>query len=115
MINILLCTEKMDLVAAFYRALKVELVPEKHGNGPDHFSFKGEISMEIYPPRQPPETTIVLRIDVDDIHDAMQSLRTIFGGSDFVVNDVETLSSGQKSIVKDPDGRIVELFQPHRP
>lgn len=115
MINLMLCTEKMDLVAAFYAAAGVELEREQHGAGPQHFSFKTDICIEIYPPRVPADTSLVLRIDVKDLEDTMDKIQTSFSYEGLVVQNIHSLSSGKKSILRDPDGRIVELFQPKAP
>ncbi len=111
MINIILCTDKIDLVADFYQAVGIVLEFEKHGNGPEHFSFKSDLSCEIYPPRVPAEERIVLRIDTADIDQAMANLTQKFTYPGLVISDIKSLSTGRKSIVKDPDGRVVELFQ----
>ncbi len=111
MINVLLCSDKLELVAAFYAALGIELVPEKHGNGPDHFFFKSEIACELYPPRTPPEAAFVLRIDTKDIDVSLQNLKTQFNEADLIIGDVQTLKSSKKVILRDPDGRVVELIQ----
>lgn len=113
MINILLCTEKMDLVAAFYQAVGVDLVQEQHGAGPVHFSFKGDMCVEIYPPREPADAGFVLRVDVPDIDQAMTRVRDAFSYQGLVVAETKTLKTGKKSILRDPDGRVVELFQAH--
>jgi lactoylglutathione lyase len=115
MINIMLCTEKMDLVAAFYRAVGVELVQEQHGAGPVHFSFPANTCLEIYPPRQPADAGFVLRVDVPDIEVAMSRVRDAFSYQGLVVSDVQALKTGKKSILCDPDGRVVELFQAFTP
>ena len=111
MINIILCTDNIDLVAEFYSAVGVDLELEKHGNGPSHFSFKTELSCEIYPPRTPPEERIVLRINTPDVEKVLSTLKEKFSYPDLIVSDVAKLKTGQKAIVRDPDGRIVELFQ----
>lgn len=115
MINIMLCTEKMDLVAAFYRAVGVELVQEQHGAGPVHFSFSSNICLEIYPPRQPADAGFVLRVDVPDIDAAMSLVREAFTYQGLVVSETQALKTGKKSILRDPDGRVVELFQAFTP
>jgi len=111
----MLCTEKMDLVAAFYEAAGVQLEKEQHGAGPQHFLFKSDICIEIYPPRVPTDASFVLRIDVKDIDEIMVKIRSLFSYEDLIVQDTQSLLSGKKSILRDPDGRIVELFQPNAP
>jgi lactoylglutathione lyase len=111
----MLCTEKMDLVTAFYEAAGVQLEKEQHGAGPQHFSFKTDICIELYPPRVPADASFVLRIDVKDLDETMAKIQSLFSYSDLIVQDTQSLSSGKKSILRDPDGRIVELFQPKAP
>lgn len=115
MINVILCTENIDLVAAFYAAVGIDLEPERHGNGPHHFSFRSDVCLEIYPPRIPSDSSMILRIDVNDIDQAMMALADTFKYGGLVVRGIESLSTGKKAIVKDPDGRIVELFQSFTP
>ncbi len=115
MINLMLCTEKMDLVAAFYTAVGVDLVQEQHGQGPVHFSFKGDMCVEIYPPRVPADAAFVLRIDVEDVEQTVKRLKSTFTYEGMMVSEPEALKTGKKSILRDPDGRVVELFQSFKP
>lgn len=112
MINILLCADQIDLISAFYRAVGIALTAEKHGQGPAHFAFKSPISCEIYPPRTPATETFILRIETPDIAGAVARLRQEFSYPDLMISDVTALKTGQKAIVRDPDKRVVELFQP---
>lgn len=105
----------MDLVAEFYTAVGVDLVQEQHGAGPVHFSFKGDMCVEIYPPRVPSDAAFVLRIDVADVDAVVANLKSKFHYEGLMVSEPESLKTGKKSIVRDPDGRVVELFQSFKP
>ncbi|MBU6235890.1 MAG: hypothetical protein KGQ41_08595 [Alphaproteobacteria bacterium] len=111
----MLCTEKMDLVAEFYAAVGLQLEKEKHGAGPEHFSFRSDVCVEIYPPRTPADATFLLRVDVADVDASVASLKSKFSYEGLVISEPEALKTGKKSIVRDPDGRVVELFQAYRP
>lgn len=105
----------MDLVAEFYAAVGLTLERERHGAGPEHFSFRSDVCVEIYPPREPADATYVFRVDVDDVDGVVATLKGKFNYGELVVREPEALKTGKKAIVKDPDGRVVELFQAFRP
>lgn len=111
--NILLCSEKMDLVKLFYEMIGIKCVQEQHGAGPTHFTLQGTFSaVEIYPPRQPSGASIIIRIDVENVDASLKNISDSFTLSEHIVEDAKDLKTGRKAIVTDPDGRVVELFQP---
>lgn len=115
-LNILLCSEKMELVKSFYEAVGVACVEEQHGAGPIHFALQGEFSaMEIYPPRSHSHANIVLRIDVENVDASMNAVADKFSLTDLVIEPAQDLKTGRKAVLHDPDGRVVELFQPFKP
>lgn len=102
----------MPLVAAFYKAIGLALEEEQHGRGPRHFSFSAPVCMEVYPPREPAQASFVLRVETEDVQGALSRLKNLSGAWGRVVQGPKVSASGIKAILEDPDGRIVELFQP---
>lgn len=105
---LVLKTHQMEAVRRFYAAVGIEFQQEKHGKGPAHFSGRlGETVFEIYPlpPDKPPEATTRLGIAVDDLNQVLESL--VAAGTIEREEIVET----SRIVIRDPDGRVVELTQ----
>ena len=113
---LVLRTAQMDKSLAFYRALGLIFVEEKHGSGPVHYSTQiGSIVMEIYPGEAAAPinskgggaTMIGLRVDsVDSVLAGIQTL-----GAQVLTAPSDS-PWGRRAVVLDPDGRAVELSQP---
>ncbi|MCI5060052.1 MAG: hypothetical protein MRY79_03165 [Alphaproteobacteria bacterium] len=113
-VTILLCSENIKLIKEFYEAIGVTCHEEQHGSGPVHFSLEAQMeAVEIYPPRKQVSAPVILRFNVEDVSASIAGLSEKFEESDFLVASLEELQTGMKAVVKDPDGRIVELFQPY--
>lgn len=111
--NILLCSEKMEFVKLFYEAIGVTCVQEKHCGGPTHFAFQDSFSaIEIYPPRSYGSASIVFRFNVENVDASMNAVADKFSLTDLVIESARDLKTGRKAVLADPDGRVVELFQP---
>lgn len=103
---IVLRTPQLDLLKTFYQALGIDLVEEKHGKGPVHYSGKlGKTVLELYPG----EVADVARLGfgVENPEEVLNAIRTL-GGS--VVTEPTETPWGLRAVVKDPDGRAVELY-----
>jgi lactoylglutathione lyase len=113
---LVLRTGHLDDSLAFYRAVGLALVEEKHGSGPAHYACQiGDVVLELYP-----GTT-------QDLIDHRSSGATMLGFNvaslDAVLAAIEQtgariLSSakttlwGRRAVVQDPDGRAIELNEP---
>lgn len=104
----------MAEMLAFYGAVGLELRPEQHGHGPLHYAADVDgVVVEIYPRVGDPgggagATMVGLRVDsVDSVVDALRTL----GAK--IVSEPKVGSWGRRAVVADPDGRPVELTEPH--
>ena len=105
---IVLRSDQLQLTRGFYEALGLSFVEEKHGQGPAHISAttpSGTV-LELYPlpSGDAPETGtrgVRLGLVVADVHAVIEAA-LLAGGT--------VMSSGdQAAVLKDPDGRKVEL------
>jgi catechol 2,3-dioxygenase-like lactoylglutathione lyase family enzyme len=99
-------------VRAFYGALGIEFVEERHAQGPVHFAGRvGDMILEVYPLAagiSAADTTTRLGFTVDDIETVLGEIRVLdpsLAGGD------RALDGKRAIVVRDPDGRAVELDQ----
>ncbi|MEU4353352.1 VOC family protein [Streptomyces virginiae] len=92
---LVICTTRLEECRAFYAGLGLDLVPEKHGDGPDHYAaaFADGGVLELYPATRRPETGY-LRL-----------------GLTAPARDTEGRTPGRHTLT-DPDGRTVVLTVP---
>jgi catechol 2,3-dioxygenase-like lactoylglutathione lyase family enzyme len=93
--------------AAFYSALGLPLVEERHGSGArDYAAVIAGLVVELYPASdaRPAESSTQLGVAVASIADAIRSAAEV-GGS---VRSADDYSA----VVVDPDGRTVRLSTP---
>jgi catechol 2,3-dioxygenase-like lactoylglutathione lyase family enzyme len=96
----------------FYEALGLTLHKERHGNGPEHYSSQlGPTAFEIYPVPQRVDATLTPRLgfqvpSVDRTLALLQALGTP------VVSEPMPSPWGRRAVVRDPDGRRVEITEP---
>jgi predicted enzyme related to lactoylglutathione lyase len=108
---LVLKTAQPDRLRAFYTALGIDFTAEQHGNGPPHFAGRiGDVVLELYPLAEPAGTTELVRLGfvVDDL-DAV--VRSVEERGAVVVSGVRQTEWGYRAVVRDPDGRAVELCQ----
>ncbi len=99
---LVLKTHDLEALRRFYEALGILFQPEKHGEGPAHYSAQlGELVLELYPlsKAKPSTPTERLGLQVEHLADFLCSYER------------EVQRRGQVVIVEDPDGRKVELTQ----
>lgn len=93
--------EALEDSVRFYRTLGLELVRERHGGGPEHYSARiGELVLELYPARTERTAGVRLGLIVDDLAGVVA--RLIEGGA-------EVSQRGGEWVVVDPDGHVVAL------
>src|SRR5262245_31042531 len=100
-------THSPDKLLAFYQALGIGFTEEKHGNGPLHYAGSlGDLVLEIYPLANDAvaDSTTRLGFAVSDLDSLLDKLRA----DGTVVRDTPW---GRRTVVRDPDGRNVELYQ----
>jgi len=97
----------MEELKSFYTSLGVEFQSEKHGKGPEHYAatLSNDLVLEIYPAADgtTPDTALRLGLSVPDLGDALRAL----GQS----GAPRQTPWGLQAVVRDPDGRTVELLQ----
>lgn len=108
---VVLKTQRVVAMQKFYSALGIELVEEQHGKGPVHFAGRvGDVVLEIYP--LPGDTSADastrLGFTVARLADTIKALKTI---DTPVVTEPQATQWGIRAVVRDPDGRAVELYQ----
>ena len=111
---LVLKTRQVDRLLAFYQALGIEFAEEQHGQGPCHHAgHLGAVVIEIYPltDEVTVDSSTRLGFSVSDLAEVVRGLEGI--GTIIVKQPMQT-ASGLQAVVKDPDGRSVELTQHNR-
>ena len=110
---LVLKTRQVEQLRLFYLTLGIELAEEQHGKGPVHFAGRtGGVVIEVYPlpgDGSPVDSTTRLGFTVEDVEGVVRALKDI--GTKIVTLTKET-AWGLLAVVKDPDGRSIELTQP---
>ena len=107
-------TNQPEKQKTFYENFDLIFQKEKHGKGPAHFSAlikDQDIVFEIYPlPKsQPlPDSTTRLGFRVDNLRKTIEAILEI-GGE--IKNEIRETNFGKFTVVKDFDGRSVEVYQ----
>lgn len=109
---LVLKTRQIEQLRRFYQALGIELAEEQHGRGPVHFAGRaGGVVIEVYPLQNedtPVDASTRLGFTVDTLAEVVVRLQAI--GAQIVALPKET-AFGLQAVVKDPDGRSVEITQ----
>lgn len=107
---LVLRTQDLERLAHFYRALGVMFAHEQHGAGALHYAGRlGDVVFELYPSHSAGavDSTTRLGFAVADVDGLVQALR-ITGTP--IVREPQATEWGYQAVVKDPDGRAVELY-----
>jgi hypothetical protein len=109
---LVLKTRQIDLLRDFYTTLGIDFTEEQHGKGPVHYAGKvGEVVIEIYPlPAEEtwPDKTTRLGFTVANLGLTLEALEAI---GTRVVTKPHRTEWGLRAVVRDPDGRAVDLIQ----
>lgn len=100
-----------ERTVAFYRRLGIEFQQEQHGQGPLHFAAEmAGLVFEVYPAQSfaDVDSTTRLGFAVEDIDNAVNSLRS---AGVTIIQEPQKSKWGIRAVVRDPDGRAVELTQ----
>jgi lactoylglutathione lyase len=117
--SLILFSERVEDVAAFYRALGLPLESEQHGDGPVHHTCSlGPTHFAIFAARSSASAAQTadhrgagaqfFGLTVDDLGAAFAVSRE--HGAE-VVQEPKSYPWGRRALVRDPDGRVVELFE----
>lgn len=104
---LVLRTPRLEDLRRFYSALGVHFERERHGDGPEHYAatFADGLVLELYPALDgsTPDAGLRLGLSVDDIGKTLRSL-----GETVIPRQTQW---GLRALVRDPDGRTVEVVQ----
>ena len=106
---LVLKTQHVERLVAFYGALGITFTEERHGTGPVHHAgHAGPALLEIYPlpADATPDTTTRLGFVVEDVDATIERLRSL-GAT--VSRGPKRTPFGYRAVVADPDGRAVEV------
>ncbi len=96
----------------FYQTVGLVLNEEQHGRGPVHYAGRvGDVTIEVYPlaeKSEMPDKTTRLGFTVEKLTELIETLRNTGSRSRRRRN---RRLGGCGRIVRDPDGRAVELYQ----
>lgn len=108
---IVLYTGQLDALAAFYRALGIPLMAERHDGGPEHYSIAfDDVVLEIYPQGKVARGLdgVMLGFGVDSIDAHLVAL----AAAGYPVSPRFSAEAGRKvASFADPDGRRVRLVE----
>jgi predicted enzyme related to lactoylglutathione lyase len=103
---VVLKTNRLAEVVAFYHSLGIAFHEEQHGTGPVHHA--GQIAgaiLEIYPLPDgvsAADTTTRLGFAVENLDATLQAIQA---------KPAQESEWGRRAVVRDPDGRAIELYQ----
>src|SRR5579871_6723667 len=107
---LVLKTRQVERLRTFYHALGIELKQERHGKGPTHYTGQvGALVLEVYPlpvDARSADPTTRLGFSVANLTAVVEALQAI--GTP-VVTQPRATPWGYRAVVRDPDGRAVEL------
>ncbi len=113
---LVLRTSRMEESLAFYRAIGLSFVEEKHGSGPVHYSCEvGTTVIEIYPGAAQElqdyrgSGATLLGFNVVSLNAVLEAMKLLAAP---VLTAPKRSAWGQRAVVQDPDRRAVELCEP---
>ena|SRR5689334_1203279 len=96
----------IDKSKSFYELFGMAFVEEQHGNGPIHFSSTDDSGMfELYPA----EGTAPDQTGLGFVTGEIEGLHTLLRRNQFAPRDIRDTELGRMFVVRDPDGRRVEV------
>jgi predicted enzyme related to lactoylglutathione lyase len=109
---LVLKTRQMEKLRDFYAAVGIAFTEERHGGGPTHYAARlADVVLELYPlsaDAGPADATTRLGFAVADVDAAVRSLEAAGGTT---VHKPQQTAWGYRAVIRDPDGRAVELCQ----
>lgn len=95
----------------FYQMLGMNFQQEQHGSGPVHWAADLDgIVLEIYPAKSANEVDAGIRLGVN-VRDVSAILNSLRLSNVEIVSDLNQTTWGLRAVVRDSDGRSVELVQ----
>ena len=103
--------EDISVTERFYATLGLEFVSERHGRGPEHRAAQsGAVVFEIYPASEHSPATHSLRLGFE-VANLEQQIEALLAAGGQIVKLPERSAFGQRAVVRDPEGRKVELTE----
>ena len=103
-------TNQLEEVKAFYEQLGLTFETHQHTGGALHYAAQtGTTTFEIYPllkSQTKADTSTRLGFTIDNFEAFLQSLK-----SEFILTTPQLTEWGEMAVVKDPDGRKVEIYK----
>jgi catechol 2,3-dioxygenase-like lactoylglutathione lyase family enzyme len=101
----------LENCAALFRRLGMQFTEEKHGNGPLHLSAQiGEVTFEIYPATKEVDVDRLTRLGFT-VHDLRSTIDALKADGTEIVEQLRDGEWGLRAVVRDADGRSIELYQ----
>lgn len=106
-------TNSINMVKSFYELLGLTFKEERHGNGPAHYaSYIGETIFEIYPLKKTKTPDKSTRLGFTVKSGMLDCLIHTFSDNGVKILEWPKQSAfGYRAIVRDPDGRTVEIYE----
>jgi predicted enzyme related to lactoylglutathione lyase len=109
---LVLKTRQLEPMRAFYERLGIAFAREQHGDGPVHYAGRaGGVVLEIYPASDNGDTGTRLGFSVAALQRVVDSLAA---SGARVQTPPQASAWGLRAVVRDPDGRAVELYERRR-
>lgn len=109
---LVLKTHQLNKLEAFYSSLDICFAEKRHRDGPLHLAARvGDLVLELYPlpaDAGPADGTTRLGFAVPDLDAALRSLDAVGA---VLVGQPKMTPWGRRAVVRDPDGRAVELVE----
>lgn len=109
---LVLRTPEPDRLRRFYQVLGIGFAEERHGSGPLHLAGGiGDAVLELYPLEGEGaivDSTLRLGFGVTDLQGTISKLKA---DGVTVVSQPKLTAWGKRAVVRDPDGRTVELYE----
>lgn len=108
---VVLRSPQLEVVADFYRLLGIDFIKEKHGKGPEHFAGRvGDAILEIYPLKQGSSIEPGSRIGFT-VANLEELVKKLCSAGVMIIEEAKQTKWGYRAVVRDPDGRAVELSE----
>ena len=107
---LVLKTRDPKRLSGFYELLGLEFNHHRHGSGPYHYANEQDgFVFEIYPlpnEKDPVDISSRLGFEIEDLRSTIDSLKN---NNNEIIREPKQTEWGLIAVVKDPDGRKVEL------
>ena len=109
---LVLRTKQLERLRDFFHPLGVSFAAEQHGNGPLHYAGElGGVVLELYPLAQDVQAEDHLTRLGFAVGDLATTLHALEAAGAAVISKPRQTEWGLRAVVRDPDGRAVELYQ----